>query len=306
MPTITAVQPSSCSTQPTTTQPQPNQQQPNQPHHQANHQPAPHPAPPTPDPHRWPWEGDRTADPRLCANAYRQTPWQVAQSSGQGPRLCALLSPSAALRRALMMTGANLEPTGVLSLQAIAGKALHTHLSRWLDGYEARRGGMGGRETGRRCGVGAEAAAALCSCSSSGVDGAINTTTVQLSCSCISSSSSSNGLACSSSIASEISAVSSSSSSSSAAAVSAALITERESEQEDGKQEQQQEQQQEEEEECGICLDAAPCLSLKPCHHLMCAGCVRGVLKAAAGAPFGCPFCRRTVGRLAELTLRRL
>jgi len=53
-------------------------------------------------------------------------------------------------------------------------------------------------------------------------------------------------------------------------------------------------------EPCGICLDAPAGLRLTTCAHRLCAGCSREILRtAAAGAPAGCPFCRRAIGGFA-------
>jgi len=53
-------------------------------------------------------------------------------------------------------------------------------------------------------------------------------------------------------------------------------------------------------EPCGVCLDAPAGLRLTTCAHRLCAGCSRSILRvAAAGAPAGCPFCRRAIGGFA-------
>jgi hypothetical protein len=53
------------------------------------------------------------------------------------------------------------------------------------------------------------------------------------------------------------------------------------------------------EEACGVCLDAAPAVSLERCGHKMCLGCCRRLCGRNALQPPSCPFCRAAIGGFA-------
>lgn len=50
---------------------------------------------------------------------------------------------------------------------------------------------------------------------------------------------------------------------------------------------------------CGVCMDAAPAVSLGPCSHRLCVGCCTSMLGADNRSVLVCPFCRASVGALA-------
>lgn len=50
---------------------------------------------------------------------------------------------------------------------------------------------------------------------------------------------------------------------------------------------------------CGVCLDAAPAVSLRRCGHKMCLGCCRRLCGRNALQPPSCPFCRAAIGGFA-------
>ncbi len=51
---------------------------------------------------------------------------------------------------------------------------------------------------------------------------------------------------------------------------------------------------------CAVCYEDAYSLVLEPCHHRLCAGCCRLVLRRAAAMPMPCPVCREVVAQVTS------
>jgi hypothetical protein len=177
----------------------------------------------------------------------------------------------------------HIQPT-TTNRQTIASRALYGHLTAWLDRYESEQQEEAAKKLLHGGGLGSSSSAGSSSVSLDSSSGA--------SLGGLGSSSSSATLSSGTSVPSLLSAAKASSSGGggSANGSSSSWV-----------QGAEGEEKEEEQEECGICLDAAPCLSLHPCRHTVCAGCVRGMLKAtAAPVPVPCPFCRQTIGGVAR------
>ena len=51
---------------------------------------------------------------------------------------------------------------------------------------------------------------------------------------------------------------------------------------------------------CGICCDGLPSVSIQPCGHQACPGCMKGLIHLGSKtAGPSCPFCRRDISGLA-------